>query len=167
MEKRRPSIFSLYFLIGIIVVVVILITVIVTNSIKNEKKEDISKLDKIDSISGEENIVVDEEGNKSNSSSILLSAREVDGFVFDNFEIVTTSGVSTISFEIYNPSEEDKELGEYELKILDASNNSIGRLTDSTGIIEGKSRREVSLDIKGDIANLTDIKIKKIIYENM
>lgn len=167
MEKRRPSIISLYVGIAIIAVIIVLVVIISINSLKGRNEQTTSKLEKIDSIAGEENIIVDEEGNKSNSSSTLLASREVDGFVFDSFEIKTVSGVSTIYFEIYNPDEEDKKLGEYELKVLDSAGNSIGRVTDNAGIIEGKSRKEVALDLKGDIANLTDIKIKKIVYEKM
>lgn len=166
MEKRRPSIITVY--IGIVIVVLIIAIILIVSGLKKGKKSDeTSKMDRIKSIAGEENIVVDSEGNKLNSSSNMLSSREVDGFVFDNFDISTSSGISTISFEIYNPNEEDMKLGEYELKVLDGAGNTIGRITDNAGTIDGLSRKEVSLNIKGDIANLTDIEIKKIIYENM
>ncbi len=164
---KRPSVFTMYIIIGVIIILIAVITILFIGHGGEKRTEELSGIDKVKSISGEENVEVDADGNKINSSSQILSRREVDGFIFDSFNVSTNSGISTITFEIYNPDSEDKELGEYEIKIVDSNGNMIGRLTDNAGVIEGLSRKEVSLQVKGDIANLTDLQIRKIVYENM
>ncbi len=166
MKLKRPSIFSIVIIAAIVVTIIALVIMIVSTitSGKGIIDEDI---DKVDSISGNKNISVDEDGNKINISNDMLRKRESDGFVFDSFDITTKNGVSTIGFEIYNPSEEDRELGKYELKIIDEYGNVIGRVVDDAGVVSGLSRREVSLNVKGDIANLADIQISKIISKEV
>ena len=124
MKLKRPSIFSIVIIAAILVIIIALVIMIVSTitSGKGTIDEDI---DKVDSISGNKNISVDEDGNKINISNDMLRKRESDGFVFDSFDITTKNGVSTIGFEIYNPSEEDRELGKYELKIIDEYGNVI------------------------------------------
>lgn len=166
MELKRPSMFTIYIGIGIIILVIIIVSIFVGVSKKTVENVD-SDMNNIDSIAGEENVLIDEEGNKINTSNNTLSKKEVDGFIFDSFDISTSNGISTITFEIYNPSNEDKKLGEYQLEILDNTNSVIGRITDNVDIVESLSRKEVSLQLKGDIANLNDIRISKIVYKQI
>lgn len=166
MNLKRPSMFSMFVILGIVAVVIIIVILALNISRVNiiSSEDDIEK---IDSIEGNRNIAIDTDGEKSNISNEMLNKREVDGFIFDTFDITTKGGVSTISFEIYNPSNDDRELGEYELKVIDEYNNVIGRVVDNVGTLTGLSRREVSLNLKGDIANLTDIQISKIVHKEI
>lgn len=166
MKFKRPSLFSVLIFLCAILVVAIIIFIIV-NSTSQKINENESEMSRIDSIEGDQNIVLDSDGNKVNSSKETLSQKNVDGFIFDSFEISFKSGVSTITFEIYNPENDDKNLGEYELKVLDEYDNVVGRVVDNAGIIEGLQRKEISLQLKGDISNLANIQINKIVYEEI
>lgn len=166
MKFKRPSLFSVLICLGVVLVVLIIIFVIMSSTSKKINGDE-SEMSKIDSIEGDQNVVLDSDGNKVNSSKETLSQKNVDGFIFDSFEICFKSGVSTITFEIYNPENEDKNLGEYELKVLDEYDNIVGRVVDNAGIIEGLQRKEVSLQLKGDISNLENIQINKIVYEEI
>lgn len=167
MNLKRPSMFTMFITIGIILVVTVIIIVIINLSGNKSGNYVSDNMEKIDSIEGENNILVDSDGNKSNISNKLLSKRDVDGFIFDSFDISTNKGVSTISFEIYNSKDEERNLGEYELKVLDEYQNVIGRIVDNAGVMQALSRIEVSLSLKGDIANLSDIQVTKVIYEEI
>lgn len=166
MKFKRPSLFSVLICLGVVLVVLIIIFVIMSSTSKKINGDE-SEMSRIDSIEGDQNVVLDSDGNKVNSSKETLSQKTVDGFIFDSFEISFKSGVSTITFEIYNPESEDKNLGEYELKVLDEYDNIVGRVVDNAGIIEGLQRKEVSLQLKGDISNLENIQINKIVYEEI
>ena len=166
MELKRPSMFTILITLGVVLVLFAIVMIIVTTVSKDSGSTSLS-MDKIASISGEENVVIDSDGNRINSSKGILSQKSVDGFIFDSLDVSTNDGISTLTFEIYNPNSEDKKLGEYELKILDQYSNIIGRITDNAETIEGLSRKQVSLQIKGDIANLTDIQISKIVYKQI
>lgn len=166
MEFKRPSMFSIIITIGIVLSVISVVLIIVTTVSKDSGSKSID-IEKINSISGDENVVIDSDGSRINSSNSILSQKNVDGFIFDSFDVSTNNGISTLTFEIYNPEDKDRELGEYELKVLDEYSNVIGRITDNAETIEGLSRKTISLQIKGDIANLTDIQINKIVYEKI
>ena len=166
MKCKRPSLFSVLVCLGVVLVGLVIIFVVMSSTSK-KLNEDESEMSRIDSIEGDQNVVLDSDGNKVNSSKDTLSQKTVDGFIFDSFEISFKSGVSTITFEIYNPENEDKNLGEYELKVLDEYDNIVGRVVDNAGIIEGLQRKEVSLQLKGDISNLENIQINKIVYEEI
>lgn len=166
MNFKRPSLFSVLIVSGVAFLILALILGIVKYS-SSSKENNEQTMNKIDSISGEENIVLDSEGNRINSATNVLSQKEVDSFIFDSFDIITKSGITTLTFEIYNPDENDKRLGEYELKILDELGNTVGRIVDNADVLEGLQRKEVSLELKGDISNLSDIQISKIVYEEI
>ncbi len=164
-EFKRPSMFTIYIIIAIILVTISIVSIFINVSVSKKRNKDTVDLDNIDSIAGEENVLTDGTGNKINSSNKTVFRKEVDGFVFDSFNISSSEGVSTVTFEIYNPSSEEKTLGEYELKVMDENSDVIGRITDNAGTMEPLARREVSLQIKGDISNLTDIQVNKIVYK--
>lgn len=166
MELKRPSMFTIFITLGIVFIVLAIVAIVIT-TVSNDSGSESIDMEKIASISGEENVVIDSDGNRINSSKGILSQKNVDGFIFDSFDVSTNEGISTLTFEIYNPEEEDRELGEYELKVLDAYSNVIGRITDNAETIEGLSRKPVSLQLKGDISNLTDLQISKIVYKKI
>ena len=166
LDFKRPSTITILLGVGIVaLIVVIVILCINIFSSKNVSKE--VEMNKIESIAGDENVLLDEEGNKINSSNSTLGAKEVDGFIFDSFEISTNSGITTVSFEIYNPDDEDRFLGEYELKVLGEDGSIVGRITDNAGTIEGLVRKDVTLQLKGDISNLSEVRVNKIVYQQM
>ena len=164
-EFKRPSMFTIYIIIAIILVVISIVSIFINVSVNNERKAKGIDLENVDSIAGEENVLTDGTGVKVNSSNKTVLRKEVDGFVFDSFDISSAEGISTVTFEIYNPASEEKTLGEYELKVLNENSDIIGRITDNAGTFDPLTRREVSLQIKGDISNLTDIQINKIVYK--
>ena len=164
-EFKRPSMFTIYIIVAIILVTISIVSIFINVSVNKKREKATTDLENVDSIAGEENVVTDGSGNKINSSNKTVFKKDVDGFVFDSFDIKSADAISTVTFEIYNPSNEEKTLGEYELKVLNENSDIIGRITDNAGTFEPLARREVSLQIKGDISNLTDIQINKIVYK--
>ncbi len=167
MEKKRPSLISIIaiLVIAILIVLIIVFTIkaLTNGNQQNQSKNTITKDKVLNSIEGEQNCVVENDGRKINSSVELQTNKRVDDFIIESFEVSSLNNFTTITFDIYNTKNEDLEFGKYVLKIFDDSMNIVDTINDEVGIIEGLTRKTVSLKLEGDVANLFDIQVEKVI----
>ena len=153
----RVSIISLVIIIVIAVCVVALIGIIIFNSFKIT---DNASKDYANDILGEENIEYDNNA-KVNNSDLLIENKYLDNFIFSNYYIYSVDGNTRIEYDITNDSDKRMELDEYVMEIY-SGEKKVGQVTCKGTTLAAKQTKTLNVVIKADVANLSNIMLKKI-----
>lgn len=158
--------------IGIVILLVLFSTIFLFNRDKSENTvaKDIYNQKEYKSVvlpnvTGVNNSVKDEFGKMLNISDKLKENKVWTNLEFNNFTIYSlNSGTSTITYEIYNPTSDEIESGNYQLQLLDDSDKIVSIIDFESFSIPSRGKRTVNVSVTGDVTNVKDIKVDDINY---
>ncbi len=162
-------------LISAIIVLILIVTVILIVTLSNPKEDLVAKDDKynqevyvdvaLPDILGDDNVQIDEFGKKTNMSELLKVDKTWMDLVFSDFNVYSLrAGISTIEFDITNPTTYLYESGKFQLQLLGENSEVLSVIDfDEVRMLTG-AVYHVIVSITGDITNLKDIKIDDINY---
>ena len=167
MDKKK----KILLIFATIILLVIIAAIILIITLSGGKQGVVEKDDKynqevyvdvtLPDILGENNVEIDEFGKKTNISELINSDKNWMDLIFSEFNVYSVrTGISTIEFDITNPTTYLYESGKFQLQLLGENLEVLSvidfdELTMLTGAV---------YHVTGDITNLKDIKVDDIKY---
>ena len=161
-------------IISIILVVIIVLGLYILFSVKNKKVNNVS--DNIynkeiylnvtlPNISGNENLLKDEFGKKTNISEKIKENKKWMNLDFSDFNIYALNSKNTfIIFKFINNNNMIIETGKFQLQLKDNSGNVVSVVNFDEIVLPSGGSIDVTVDVTGDVANVKDITVDEINY---
>jgi len=163
MEDKKRLTLARLVIGGIIFIVIIAVVVILMIKMGNKTQEDTTPEENqivmhVVDIEGEENVKIDENEVKVNTSEQVKEEQNINGIVISNASIKYENGVSTIKADITNNTGKDiKELGIIKIKVKDSTGRVAREVSTYVMDIAKGETKAINANITSEIVNAQDL----------
>lgn len=175
MKRKKKGITPGQLVIGVVAIICIICIVFAVIKNKNNNNENnnggtIANGDTVDEstssyvvdLEGEENVKVNENGVKENTSESIKAEQDLDGIKISNADITYENGVSTIKADIKNDTGKDiEEVGVINIKIKDSEGTVVREMSTYIMGLDVGETKEIDASVTSEIVNATEIEFSR------
>lgn len=170
MKAKKSSVTPAQVVIGVVVLIcIIFVSVFISKNKSNEATiidEDKNQTQPenyyVVDIEGNENVKVNSDGVRENTSSKVKQEQDVDGIKISNASITCVNGISTIQADITNKTGKDiEEVGVINIKIKDNNGTAVREISTYIMDLANEETKQINASVTSDIVNATEVEFSR------
>lgn len=156
-KKNKNHSFGVIWVV-IAIILIVMVVIAVKRSRDNENKTATVNSNDLNTISNSY-VQEIEDGVKLNTSSKMNEAKQTGGFKFNNIQLTTKDGITTLLMDVTNISGTATELKNVEITLLDQSGNELTTLKGVIVALENNASTQLNIAATSDYINAYDFNI--------